>query len=300
MMGERHPVVVGVDGSVAALGAVSWAAEEARRRGAPLRLVYAFELPFRYPPGVVEQDSLRDALRREKDGYLEAARAQALQTAPDLGIEAVTVDGTAVEVLVRESETAAVVVVATRGHGGFTGLLLGSTSVGLAGRAHCPVVVVRGASDGGPVVVGVDGTPVGEAAIAFAFEQAAALGTDLVAVHSWTDPALANALAAGYLAVDFGLLEEQATVVLAERLAGWQEKYPQVRVTRQLVRDHPTRALLHYADRARLVVVGSRGRGGFAGLVLGSTSQHLMHHAACPVAVVRTEAPHGGAGVAPG
>ena len=289
--GHDHRVAVGVDGSDSALHAVRWAAEEAERRSSALRLVSAFELPFRYPAGVVEVDSLRTLLRDEHQRRLADAGAAATAVAPGLRPELELVDGIPVETLVRESSEASLLVLGTRGLGGFAGLLVGSTSVALAGRTQCPLVVVRGADDartGKPVVVGVDGTPVGEAAIAFAFEQASAQGTELVAVHSWTDPAVLNALAGGALMTDYGMLEEQATVLLAERLAGWQERYPDVRVTRHVVRDHPTRTLLHFADDAQLVVVGSRGRGGFAGLVLGSTSQHLLHHAPCPVAVVRT------------
>jgi nucleotide-binding universal stress UspA family protein len=258
-------------------------------------LVSAFELPFRYPAGVVEVDSLRTLLRDEHRHQLADAGSTATAAAPGLQPELELVDGTPVETLVRESSEASLLVLGTRGLGGFAGLLVGSTSVALAGRTHCPLVVVRGSDDAGtgkPVVVGVDGTPVGESAIAFAFEQASAHGSELVAVHSWTDPAVLNALAGGALMADYGMLEEQATVLLAERLAGWQEKYPDVRVTRHVVREHPTRTLLHFADGAQLVVVGSRGRGGFAGLVLGSTSQHLLHHAPCPVAVVRTPGSH--------
>lgn len=289
-MTKNQPVVVGVDGSEPALRAVRWAAEEAGRQGVPLRLVYASELPFGFPPGVVTEHSIRDMMREQGDRWLEDARAAATAVAPDVRVDPVTVDGAPVEVLVRESRTASLVAVGTRGHGGFTGLLLGSTSVGLAGRSHCPMVVVRGegVSDGS-VVVGVDGTPTGEAAIEFAFAEASARSVSLVAVHCWTDPAVANALAAGALAGDYGLLEDQANRVLAERLAGWQEKYPDVPIIREVVREHPTRALLHFADHAQLVVVGSRGRGGFTGLLLGSTSQYLTHHVPCPVAVVRTD-----------
>jgi nucleotide-binding universal stress UspA family protein len=181
-----------------------------------------------------------------------------------------------------------VLVLGSRGLGGFTGLVIGSTAVEIAKRAHCPVVVVRGADHSGPVVVGVDGTPVGEAAIAFAFAAASARGADLVAVHTWTDLVLETAFAGGAAALDFAPLAQQAEEVLGERLAGWQEKYPDVRVIRHVSRERASQALLRHAEGAGLLVVGSRGRGGFRGLLLGSTSQHLLHHAPCPVAVVRT------------
>jgi nucleotide-binding universal stress UspA family protein len=181
-------------------------------------------------------------------------------------------------------------VLGSRGLGGFSGLVIGSTAVAVAGHAHAPVVVIRADEPpaDGPVVVGVDGTPVGEAAIAFAFAQASARGVDLVAVHAWTDLVVEAAYVGGAAALDFAPLEEQAAETLAERLAGWQEKYPDVHVVREVVRERAARALLRNSEHAQLVVVGTRGRGGFRGLVLGSTSQHLLQHARCPVAVVRT------------
>jgi nucleotide-binding universal stress UspA family protein len=137
-------------------------------------------------------------------------------------------------------------------------------------------------------VVGIDGTPASEAAIAFAFAQASAHGADLVAVHAWTDVVPEAEYLSGAAALDFGPFEERAAEILDERLAGWQEKYPDVHVRRQLVRDRAASVLLRHGEHARLLVVGSRGRGGFRGLLLGSTSQQLLHHATCPVAVVRT------------
>lgn len=284
------PIVVGVDGSESSLHAVRWAATRAGRSGARLRLVHASEVPVGYPPGVVDPHVLRTALEEQAHDWLHRAAEVA---GAGLRVEEVVELAPAVPALVEESRDAALVVLGSRGLGGFTGLLLGSTSVGLAARAHCPVVVVRGRQADqpppteGPVVVGVDGTPVGEAAIAFAFAQASAWRTDLVAVHAWTDLLLENAFP-GAAALDFAPLEERAREVLAERLAGWQEKYPDVHVTRQLARERPAAALMTLAEHAQLVVVGSRGRGGFRGLLLGSTSQHLLHHAPCPVAVVRT------------
>jgi nucleotide-binding universal stress UspA family protein len=286
------PVVVGVDGSDSALHAVRWAADEARRRGVGLQLVHAFEIPVGYPPGFVDWHALHEALAARGRSALDQARAAAGEVVLGLTVETAQVESGAVPALVNQSASAALLVLGTRGLGGFTGLLLGSTAVELAAHAHCPVVVVRGPSSDGPVVVGVDGTPTGESAIAFAFAEASALGTDLVAVHTWTDLLLETAFAGAAAQLDFSVLAQQAEEVLGERLAGWQEKYPDVPVSRHVSRERASRALLRHAERAQLVVVGSRGRGGFRGLLLGSTSQHLLHHAPCPVAVVRT-APEG-------
>ena len=284
-----QPIVVGVDGSETALDAVRWAAEEARTRGGWLRLVHAYVVPVGYPVGFVGHRELGDALAGQAKAWLEQAAKVAVDTVPGLRVETVAKMAGVVPTLVRESETAAQVVLGTRGLGGFTGLLIGSTAVGLSGRAHCPVVIVRGAAEpAGPVVVGVDGTPVGEAAIAYAFAAASAYGTELVAVHTWTDLLVETAFAGGAAALDFAPLAQAAEVELGERLAGWREKYPDVPVTRYVERERPGPALLRHAEKARLVVVGSRGRGGFRGLLLGSTSQHLLYHAPCPVVVVRT------------
>jgi nucleotide-binding universal stress UspA family protein len=288
-------IVVGIDGSDTAIRAARWAAIEAHRRKLPLRLVHTFDIPVGYLPGVVAPQAVRDGMREQGWDWLHAARDAVAEIVPDLDPELVVEFGPVMPFLVGQSRTASVVVLGTRGLGGFTGLLVGSVSVALAGRAHCPVIIARGrgADDvpplDGPVVVGVDGTPAGEAAIAFAFEEAAIRGAALYAVHTWTDTLLDAALAGDPAMLDFHPLQQSAYEILAERLAGWQEKYPDVRVYREVVRDRPAAALLRYAENAALVVVGTRGRGGFRGLVLGSTSQHLLHHAPCPVAVVRTD-----------
>jgi nucleotide-binding universal stress UspA family protein len=283
------PVVVGVDGSESALHAVRWAADEARRRRTGLRLVHAHEIPVGYPPGFVDWHALHVALAAQGRSWLDQARQAVEDIAPGLVADVVEVKAGAVPALLAESAHAALVVLGSRGLGGFTGLLLGSTAVELAAHAHCPVVAVRGPYPGdGPVVVGIDGTPTGEPAIAFAFAAASARGTGLVAVHTWTDLLLEAAFAGSAAQLDFSVLAEQAEEVLGERLAGWQEKYPDVPVTRHVSRERASRALLRHTEGAGLLVVGSRGRGGFRGLLLGSTSQHMLHHAPCPVAVVRT------------
>jgi nucleotide-binding universal stress UspA family protein len=287
-MNNHTQIVVGVDGSESAVHAVRWAATEARRRGAGLRLVHVYATPVGYPPGFVDPYLLRESLVAQGKEWLTRAQDEADQVAPGLAVEVVETEGTAVPVLVGESARAALLVLGSRGLGGFTGLVLGSTAVATVPRAHCPVVVVRGADRAGPVIVGVDGTPVGEAAIEFAFAEAALRGVDLVAVHAWTDLVVETAFAGGAAALDFTPLAQQAEEVLGERLAGWAEEYPDVRVTREVSRERASTALLRHAEDAGLVVVGSRGRGGFRGLLLGSTSQHLLHHAQCPVAVVRT------------
>ncbi|MCW2717165.1 universal stress protein [Pseudonocardia sp.] len=289
---HRRTVVVGVDGSEEALRAVRWGAVAAARRHTPLRLVHAFDWAV---DRVVGQPGLgedyHDILLANGRRLLTEAADLAEGHAPGIEIEEQLIVGYPIEVLGDESRRAEMLVVGDRGLTRFAELLAGSVATALAAHGECPVVVTRGleqeTSDAaGPVVVGVDGTPVSEAAIAFAFETASALHAPLVAVHAWMTPLV------GTVPVDpvvLAAVEGAANEILAERLAGWGEKYPDVAVRRVVVNDRPVRALAREAERAQLMVVGSRGHGLVAGMVLGSVSHVLVHRAPCPVAVIRPE-----------
>ncbi len=286
---STHPartVVVGVDGSEESLRAVRFGAAEAARLRLPLRLVHAFGWVTEH---VVGQPSLgeryRDILLADARRLVADAAGVAVAECPGIDVEQQVVIGFPIEVMADESRRARLLVLGDRGLTRFKGLLAGSVSVALAAHGACPVVVVRGAESGDPdevrpVVVGIDGTPTSEAAIAFAFEEAAARGVPLVAVHAWAVPL-------GVDPTDSGDVATQAHEILAERLAGWSEKYPDVRVRRAVVQDRAVRVLDREAQHAQLVVVGSRGRGRLAGMVLGSVAHALVHSAPCPVAVVR-------------
>jgi nucleotide-binding universal stress UspA family protein len=287
------PVVVGVDGSFVALYAVRWAARRAVRTGAPLRIVHAYELPFGVLPGVAEEEPVLNALRSQGRSWLASARDTAKEAGP-LDVETELAAMATSPGLAHESADASVLVLGNRGRDPLTGALVGSTSLALAAQVHCPLVLVRAnGADGnprtGPIVVGVDGTEVSEAAVAFAFAEASAHDVALVAVHAWALSVFETAFAGADASLDLARHRELAEEALAERLAGWQEKYPEVHVERELVHERPGVGLRRRAETARLVVVGRRGDSGFPGLALGSTSQYLLHHAPCPVAVVRTE-----------
>lgn len=286
---DGRPVAAGFDGSRAAEVAVRWAAEEAVRRRVALRLVSAFPWPAEHvvsgAPTFGEQyraASLAAARDRLAD---EGATIE--QLVPGLRVVAEVRVGSAVGTLADEAQRAQLLVLGSRGRGGVAGMLLGSVSSTLAAHAACPVVVVKDDAvgrAGGAVVVGIDGSPASEAATAFAFDAAAARGVGLVAVHSWID-----------LVIDpkvlplrnWDAVTEGERAVLAERLAGWGEKYPDVPVERVVLRDRPAHALVERSAAAQLLVVGSRGRGGAAGLLLGSVSHAVLHRGRCPVAVVR-------------
>jgi nucleotide-binding universal stress UspA family protein len=291
----RRPIVVGVDGSTVAEHAVRWAAEEAARCHLPLRLVHAHVWPLVVHPGLPQPPHDFDqALLEQAHGWLNDAAQVAHAAAPDIEVDTALRTAAAVPALLEESRAAQLVVTGSRGLGGFTGLLLGSTAVALAAHGHAPVVVVRGRTaeeppQAGPVVVGVDGSPASDAAVGFAFDAASRRGAQLVAVHACSDLAGEGLFPTALLVIDWAAVEAEEQRFLTQRLAPWQDKHPEVTVTTAPTRQTPTRALLDQAADAQLVVVGSRGRGGFAGLLLGSTSQALLHHAPCPVAVVRPD-----------
>lgn len=289
----RKPIVVGIDGSESATRAVRWAAREAALRHRPLQIVHTYTWPLSgYPDGLIVSEDLHEALRTDSAAKLAGAKKAAAELLPaDLVVSTRSTPGSATQVLRDLSNEAELVVLGSRGLGGFTGLLLGSTAIGLAARAGCPVAVVRGTREpaDGPVVVGIDGTPVSEAAIAFAFEEAALRGAPLVAVHTWRETAFDIAMSPNIAAEYWRSASENAREVVAERLAGWREKYPDVVVTTEVRGNGPAEHLVRQSTQAQLVVVGSRGRGGFAGLALGSTSQAVLHHADSPVVVVRAD-----------
>ncbi|WGD44454.1 universal stress protein [Streptomyces cathayae] len=285
-------VVVGVDGSASGLAAAEVAAREARWRGAGLRVVHAFlwsalHAPLGPSPFGPPESDVRNQAERLTAEAVERARS----AAPEVHVTNVMVAGEPLTVLEAQSRAAELVVVGSRGMGGFVGLLAGSTAVHLAAHGPCPVLVVREQPDAaGPIVLGVDGSPAGEKAIDFAFAEAELRGTSIIALHAWTtwnapvpppqDPVLPYANEPGALAQS----EER---LLSEALAGHRDTYPGVQVEHRVVHGGSREALIEASRTAQLLVLGARGRGGFAGLLLGSVSQALLHHAHCPVAVVR-------------
>ncbi|GAA4682127.1 universal stress protein [Pseudonocardia yuanmonensis] len=288
-------VVAGVDGSGTALDATRWAAAEAVRRDTRLRLVAAVGWTTFRPPGLpaLGQEYQRQAGARAAEEHLEAAAGAAREVAPGLEIEREVRGGEPQVVLRAEAERAALLVLGTRGRGGFTGLLLGSVALAVARHAACPVAVVRGTpAPDGPVVVGVNGgdEPGGsedDAALGVAFEEAARRSVPLVVVHAWSEAVLDPFLVP---LLDRSAVQAEQEKALEGRLAGWSGKYPGVDVRAVIVVDGAARELVARSAGAGLLVVGSRGRGPIAGALLGSVSQAVLHHAACPVVVVRPEA----------
>jgi nucleotide-binding universal stress UspA family protein len=284
------PVVVGVDGSASALRAAEWGAGASARHDAPLRLVHGCFVPVRGCPGVVAGgQQLRRAMDEQARQWLCEAESAARTVHPDVAVRHVVRMEGGGPALVAESADARLVVLGARGLDGFAGLLAGSTAIALAGHGRCPVVVVRDGErrTGGPVVVGVDGSPPSETAVGFAFDEAGARGVPLVAVFAWSDVFVEASYGMGWTAPDLDGIEVDQWRLLAERISRRRAEHPGVPVQQVVVRDRPAVALLGLAAVAQLVVVGDRGRGGFTGMVLGSTSRAVVQHASCAVAVVR-------------
>lgn len=294
MSPSSRRIVVGVDGSSASRDAVRWAAATAAGHNLELHVVHALQLAeLYYGGGMAGTGDLFNVVRQDADRVVQNAVAVARSVREDLAITTDCPVESPGSLLIDLSRDARMVVVGHTGRGGFVGMLVGATASVVAAHAYCPVAVIRGregtgvVSDVGPVVVGIDGSPTGEQAIETAFAEASSRAVPLIAVHAWSDVTYDDTHGTARLIKEWKSLEEGEERVLAERLAGWQEKYPAVLVRRELVRDRPRHALLDWSATAQLIVVGSRGRGGIRGMLLGSTSQSLVQHAQCPVLVVR-------------
>ena len=286
MTQQRHPgaVVVGIDASQASARAVRYAAEEAAQRSVPLQIVHALTWfdGMTSPPADLDVLGLLDT---GATALVEAMAESVAGVLPAPLIHTSVTEGDPVEVLRRASDDASLVVIGGRGVGGVEGLLLGSTASGIVAQAGCPVVVLPDdtgvrVSSRRSVVVGVEGRG-DEEVLAFAFEEAAARRTDLVAVHAWQDVVLETAFRSiSPLAEWAGVMADEERV-LAEALAGWADKEPDVVVREVVVREKAARALVSAGLTATLLVVGHHRH-----RRLGSTTHAVLHRANCPVAVV--------------
>jgi nucleotide-binding universal stress UspA family protein len=281
-------IIVGVDGSPGAAAATQWAAAEAVRTGSELVVIHVYDwriIGAKAPIG----GAYAEDVRARAGALVEAAVADAKASAPQVQVRGEAVLGGVAPTLVSASEQASLVVLGCRGRGGFASLLLGSVSQQVATHASSPVVIVRGRSGEieGPVVVGADGSGSAHHAIGAAFEAAARRGTNLVAVRAYTP---AQPSWGPYVAP---YVEDREAREAAEREAleadvkPWAEKYPDITVETVVVDRPAADVLIGISSTAQLIVVGTRGHGGFAGVLVGSVGLHLLHHAECPVFVDR-------------
>lgn len=272
-------IVVGVDGSSASKAALRWALREARLMQGEITALMAWDYPTIYTWEVPSPENVNQATAEALASMVdELAAGWAVTIAQEV------VPGNPARALL--DTEADMVVVGSRGHGGFVNALLGSVSRSVATHSSRPVVVVQGEeATGGPVVVGVDDSQSSRTALRFAFEAASLRETELVVVQ---------ALPSAYFIPgplphpDREEIEQQAQLQLSEQLAGWGTAYPDVSVRKRAEHDHPVSALHRAALSAQLLVVGRRGRGGFGELLLGSVATGVLHHASCPVAVIHT------------
>ncbi|GIH92285.1 universal stress protein [Planobispora siamensis] len=281
-------VVVGVDGSADGLRAVEWAAREASRRGLPLRVVHAV-YTWLHSPAEAGIEEVRQWLLEGGRDLVARSVAHARECAPYVEVVDAVMTGDPAAVLIAEAEAAELLVVASRGTGRISGLLLGSVALKVVSRSPCPVVVVRGPVEPhktfDEVVVGVDGSPESTGALRFAAAEASLRGARLRAILAWNlaTPAAETMPA---LLTELGEIEGAWTRILDEAVGTVTLSHPELEVVHQVVNGHPVQALIDASEAADLVVVGSRGRGVLAGFVLGSVSHGVLHHAHCPVAVV--------------
>ncbi|GAA3507619.1 nucleotide-binding universal stress UspA family protein [Streptosporangium album] len=285
-----EPIVVGVDGSASSLQAVAWAAQEAVLRNAPLRIVHA-ALRWAYDVPLVPQPAhWGPAAEATSQELLRQAAEQAHADTPMVMVTTEIVDGAAAEAIAAAAETAQLIVVGSRGLGGFAGLLLGSVSRDLAARSPCPVVVVNWprTGHGTEIVVGVTGHPDQGPVLEFAFGEAALRGLPLRAVHAWTHPAVRAPGDMQPLVLDIESVGQEEARLLAESISGWREKFPDVPLIEHVAHEHPAKALIDASEAAELVVVGAPGWA----RIFGSTVHALLHHAHAPVVVVRHATSH--------
>lgn len=307
----RTPIVVGIDGTADGLAAADYAATIARRRHLPMVLVHAYRRsPALHPllPVAADPVSARyattavayhpyvpgfnaDLMRDAGAQALEAARGHVREAYPELMIEQRLTPGSAGKALVAESYGAHLVVLARSHERSVERFFAGSTCSSVVAHAACPVAVVptnwRDLTETGRIVVGLDAGRQEEEVLTWAFEQASSMSCHLVVVHTWEVDDYWDPPFGGVAMSDHGRSAGRRAV--AEALAGWSERFPDVLVTTSFTTTRPSRALIEASDRADLVVVGARGQGGLRGLALGSTARSLVLHATCPVIVVRRD-----------
>ena len=293
---QRRAILVGVDGSKAALRAVRWAAHDAALRNVPLTLVHVVNDPIKEWSQVPAPAGLRQWQEKRAREFITSAIKVAEESTGERGpvqIDSKVFYSATVPTLVGLSKEAEMVVVGYRGHGGtVVRNFLGSVSSGLVYHAHCPVAVIHDEEPlvtnvaRAPVLLGIDGSPASEAATAIAFDEASRRGVGLIALHAWTDLRVSD-LKEMFPNFDWeaGLSDEEET--LAERVAGWRERYPEVGIHRRIEVGEPARWLIEASEQAQLIVLGSHGRGGFAGMLLGSVGAAVVNRARIPVIVAR-------------
>jgi len=294
-------VLVGVDGSAASLHALDWAAAQARAHGWGVRLVCSYSLPSFTAASLDGGYAALDDTAIQEGAKAVLAEATERVSSMGVPVTAKVLTGDAAGVLVEMSHAVRLAVVGTRGRGGFADRLLGTVSSALPAHAYCPTVVVPLREDGKTlpddapipptrpvkrIVVGVDGSPQAEHALRYAIGEAEAWGAELTAVAGVPVGSMAGVLAWLPSTVDHEQVLRDVTEGLHVVVDRALVDHPGLSVRRIALDGTGAELLTEFSVATDLIVVGSRGRGGFAGLLLGSTSQAVLHHSDCPVMVV--------------
>jgi nucleotide-binding universal stress UspA family protein len=276
-------IVVGADGSAAATAAVAWAADDALRMRAPLRIVTAVHRQP-YDASRLTAPDLNDALAKAGGEILAQAEATVRSRQPDVEVTTQLIEGNPVAVLRDQAKDATEIVLGSRGLGGHTGTVLGSVTIHVAGHAHCPVVVVRPEQNvpHREIVVGIEDSEADDATLGYGFEQASLRGSRLRAIHAWQLPIHSSGIS-----YDMNEAHAARTQVVVDRLAPWRKRYPEVPNVEDVRCADPVEALSDASAHCDLIVVGSHGRGAIRSRLLGSVSRGVLHNARCAVAVVR-------------
>jgi nucleotide-binding universal stress UspA family protein len=289
MTRSQHRTVVGVDGSAASDAALDWAIEQAGHDGRPLHLVSAYSFTMADTAPIAAP--LWEDLERAAQKIVDDAAARVHAKAPGVDVTTAVHRAPASVAILDEAADAAAVVVGSRGHRPLREALLGSTARQVAAHAPCPTIVVRDLGDrvvSSPsrIVVGTDGSPTSGRALEYAFAEAEARGSELTVVRAWWLD-LSGGRQITLAATTTEQLEASYRDALAAEIAELTGRHPSVVVHQVVVRDEPAEALVRLSAGAELVVVGSRGRGGFRSLLLGSVSHRVLQLAESPVVVVR-------------
>ena len=291
-------IVVGLDGSTESDAALRWAAHEAQRHGARLTVLHAHD-PVQHAYDTPLEEVYERGLVHIAKVIVDSAVTEVRSLEPTVWVHGETTSTAAAAALIRASGTGAMVVVGSRGRGGFTGLLLGSVSQHVATHAPGPVVVVRARpwQADGPVVVGVDESDGTGHALDVAFEEAALRDAGIVVLHAYLPDVRTWGLDLLPEVEDEHVRRTIELDRLNDIVEPWRKRFPAVDVEVAAVDGQAAARLIDASATARLMVVGSRGRGGFTGLLLGSVGLQLLHHAGCPVLIARDSSfgPGGGA-----
>ena len=291
---ERY--IVGWDGSPGASAALDWALAQARGTHTKVHLLHAV---LAIPPGPYGEVALDQGVYDDiAQAVLALGIDYAKEHAPDVTVTTERAYRGVTGALMDAARPHDVIVLGTRGYGGFMTMIVESSCIQAATHAQVPVVVVHPREKGqpsyasaGPVVIAIDGTDLSKQAMQFGLMMASLLHREAIVIHTWTLPAVEIVPPSFIAADEAAAIASDQQRIASEFLAGWRTEFPDVKVTMRVIQGNTAAVLLEAAKTASLVVTGSRGRGEFRGAFLGSTSNALIHHAGCPVAIVRTEKP---------